>query len=151
MATKKDESKKTVTIKVGDAVSVYNTMKGLNIRSLKKEDMFSVLRAANALKPVAESFSGFLKDAQDRLKPEGFDRIVEKSRNFDALPDDEKKEVNKAAQAYQKDVDDCVKTELDKETEVAQFARLSEDAIAGIASSNDLDVASIMLLQEVVG
>lgn len=152
MAKTKNDNRK-VTVKTGDAVSVYKivTAKGFSIRSLKKEDMFAVLRAANSLKPVAESFQGFLKDAQERLKPEDFDALMEKAERFDTLAADEKREVNKAVQAYNKDVDDCVKTELEKDTEVEAFARLSEDAIAGIASSNDLDVAALMLLQDTVG
>ncbi len=140
------------SVKTSDAVSVYNVLKSLKIAKMAKEDQFAVLRAARALKPVATGFDDFVKDAQERLKPEGFDEIVEKSQRFDSLTDDEKREVNTVAAAYQKDVDDCVKPELDSDKEIDSFTPLSEDAIAAIATGNEhLDVQTLMLLQDICG
>lgn len=147
---KKETERKTV--RTGDAVAAYNTLKGLRIMKLDKGDMFAVLRAANTLKPVAESFDGFLRDARERLKPEGWDSVSERIARFDTLPDEEKRELNRIAQAYQNDVDECVRTEMDKEADITGIARISEDALATIASDNDsLDVQSLMLLQSVCG
>jgi len=149
MATK---TKETTTVKVSDAVAVYNTLASLKVTKLKKEDMFLVLRAANALKPVATAFEGFVKDAQERLKPEGWDAITEKNNKFKELSDTEKAEVNKAIAAYNKDVTDCVQTELDREAKINSFTHLGEEAIGDIVAANDsLDVAAIMRLQSVIG
>ena len=151
---KKTEKKQagTKTVKTSDAVAVYNAIKGLRIMKLEKGDMFAVLRTANALKPVAAAFEDFVKDAQERLKPEGFDSVVEKSQRFDSLTEDEKREVNRVAQAYQKDVDECVREELERDREVAGLATITDDALATIASDNDsLDVQTLVLIQQVCG
>ena len=144
----KTEDKKTVKVKTSDAVAVYNILRKLNIARLKKEDAFVVLRAANRLKPAASAFEEFVKDAQERLKPEGWD---ERSQKFDSLPDAEKAEFNKAASAYQKDVEECVKTELEKEIEI-ETALLGEEGLADIIASNDkLNVEAIMLIEDTIG
>lgn len=140
------------SVKVQDALAVYNTLKGLKIAKLDREGQFAVLRAARALKAVATGFEDFAKDAQERLKPEGFDKVVEKSQRFDTLTDDEKRAVNAAAAAYQRDVDECVRPELESVKEVDGFAPLSEDTVAAIASSNEqLDVQTLMLIEDVCG
>lgn len=149
MSEKMNEKK---SVKTQDALSVYNVLKSLKIAKLSKADQFAVLRAARALKPVAIGFEDFVKDAQERLKPEGFDSVVEKSQRFDTLSDEEKRAVNEAIGAYQKDVDECVKPELESVKEVDAFEPLSEEALSGIASANEhLDVQTLMLIEDVCG
>ena len=133
-------------------MSVYNVLKGLKISRLAKDDQFAVLRAARALKPVATGFEDFVRDAQERLQPEGFARMEGKRERFATLPDDEKRELNKFYMSYQKDVDDCVLPELESEKEVDSFTPLSEEALSGIALANEnLDVQTLMLIEDVCG
>lgn len=148
---KKENKTQNTIIKVSDAVRAYNTLKDLNIMKLKKEDMFTVLKAANALKPVTKAFEDFAKDVQERLKPEGFAEITEKAQKFDTLSDDEKREVNKIYADYNKTVNDCLIEEQEKEKEVEQYKHLSQDALGELIASNDkLTVETILLLQTVL-
>lgn len=145
-ATAAQNGKKTM--RVGDIVNAYNVLKTLKIAKLPREDQFAVLRASRALKPVATAFDDFVNDARERLKPEDFDSIVEKSQRFDSLPEEEKVRVNMAARAYQNDVDECVREEYEKAVDVDAFDSLSEEAISGIATGNDtLDVQTLLLLE----
>lgn len=145
-------AEKKKTIKTADAVSVYNVLKGLHISKLVKEDQFAVLRAARALKPIAVAFEDFVKDAQGRLKPENFAKMEERRERFETLSDDEKRELNRFYLSYQKDVDDCVRPELESEKEIDVFSPLSEEALSGIASANEnLDVQTLMLIEDVCG
>lgn len=140
------------TIKTADAVSVYNILKGLKISKLKKEEQFAVLRSARALKPIAMAFEDFVKDAQERLKPENFAKMEERRERFGELTDDEKRELNMFYMNYQKDIDDCIRPELESEKEIDSFAPLSEEALSGIASANEnLDVQTLMLIEDVCG
>ncbi len=136
-------------VKTSDAVAVYNTIKALRIGTLPKEDRFSILRAAKALRTVATSFDDFLKDAQERLKPEGFDALADKARAFDTLTDQEKAEVNRRLGDYQKDVDDCVKGELEREVEIEALPAIAEETLSEIAAANTgLDVQTLMLMED---
>lgn len=144
--------KEVKTMKTSEVVGVYNVLKSLKISKLKKEDQFAVIRAARALKPVATAFDDFIKDAQERLRPVGFDAVDEKRGRFEHLTAAEKEEVTAAVHSYNKDVNDCVQTEADREVEVGDFTRVSDDVIAGLVAGNEgLDIETVMILQDVIG
>lgn len=144
--------KEVKTMKTSEIVGVYNVLKSLKISKLKKEDQFAVIRAARALKPVATAFDDFIKDAQERLRPAGFDAVDEKRGRFEQLTAAEKEEVTAAVHSYNKDVNDCVQTEADREVEVGDFTRVSDDVIAGLVAGNEgLDIETVMILQDVIG
>lgn len=145
-------AKKMTALKKADVVDAYRALSTLKIGEFeKKEDMFIILNAANALKPVAKAFDDFVEDVQKRLKPEGFDAIQEKSQRFDKLSDDEKREVNKVLQAYQKDVNDCVKDDLQKEVLASEFKHLSEASFVELIKMNKtLELQTLMVLQTII-
>lgn len=145
---KKAEKTAKKTMKTSEAVSLYNILRGLKIGKLPKEGQFRVIRAARAMKPAATAFEDFVADARERLKPEGFDAALEKRRDFDNLSEEEKREINETVSKFNKDIDDCVHVELDKAVEVDPVEPLGEDALALLAEANDLDVQTVMLLEE---
>ena len=147
---KKTENKtEKKTMKTSEVVSLYNVLKGLKIGKLPKEGQFKVLRAAKAFKPIATAFEDFLSDVRERLKPEEFDAVVEKSQRFNELTDPEKIEVNDAIGKYNKTVEECVKTELDKMIEVDKVELFGEDNLAILAEVNDLDVQTVLMLENI--
>ena len=135
-------------IKTSQAVSLYNVLKGLKIGKLPKEGQFRVLRAAKAFKPAATAFEDFLSDVRERLKPEGFDALIEKSQRFKTLPEEEKATVNEALGKYNRDIDECVKSELDKEVEADTVESIGDEALALLAEANDLDVQTMLMLED---
>ena len=158
MKEKKEKAPKgKVAVKADTAIAAYGLLTtpktqerdGMKLSGLDTKDIFTVLRAANALKPVAVAFEDFRKDAQERLKPEGWDGKVER---FAEATDEEKAEINRAAMEYNDRVNGCVATELEKEKEVDAYERLSEEAFGKLVRDNGhlLDVRSILLLQEVL-
>lgn len=139
-------------MKTSEVVGIYNVLKSLKISKLKKEDQFTVIRAARALKPVATAFNDFIKDAQEKLRPGGFDAIEEKRAHFEQLTAAEKEEVAAAVNAYNKDINDCVQSEADREVDIDSFTRVSDDVISCLVTENtDLDIETVMLLQDVIG
>ena len=160
MKEKKDKTAKAAvktTVKADTAIAAYRLLTtpktqerdGMRLSGLDTQDIFTVLRAANALKPVAVAFEDFQKDAQERLKPEGWD---DKAARFAEATDEEKAEINREAMEYNDRVNECVATELDREKEIDSYGRLSEEAFGKLVKDNGhlLDVRSIMLLQEVL-
>ncbi len=160
MKEKKDKTAKAAvktTVKADTAIAAYGLLTtpktqerdGMKLSGLDTKDIFTVLRAVNTLKPVAVAFEDFRKDAQERLKPEGWD---EKVQQFAKASDDEKAEINRAAIEYNDRVNECVATELEKEKEIDFYERLGEEAFGKLVKDNGhlLDVRSIMLLQEVL-
>lgn len=136
------------TVKTQDVVNGYAILKTVKIGKLDKADQFKVIRNARALKPVATAFDDFVTDARERLKPEGFDEIIEKSQRFKTLSDEERADVNVAIMKHNKEVEDCVRAEAEKEVEIEMPETLSEAALSGIVTENNLDVQSMMLLMD---
>lgn len=166
MKEKEKKEKKTtgkVAVNTGKAVRAYAILtsqkteqrEGFKLTAdLDTQDIFKVLRATNALKPVATAFTDFQKDAQERLKPEGWDdETMPKIQKFKELSDEEKIAVNKTIGDYNGKVAECVSTEADKDKETDAYEHLSEEAFATLVKGNQhlLDLNDIMLLQEMIG
>lgn len=145
----KKESKaqgKGKTIKVSDAVTAFRLINPAKLTKMESEERFAVILATRQLKKSATDFDELVKDAQEKLKPaEGFDKIVGKVQGRKELTPSEQETLNK----YNKDVSDCVQTELDKEVEL-DFKPLSEDAFGRFVESNDFSVSEIMLISDVL-
>lgn len=135
--------KKTTTEK---AVVAYRVLNNAKIGKMKDGDKFNVVKIMKELKPVATGYDDFIKDAADKLKPEGIEEIQSKVQGGNPLDNDEKAIWEK----YNSDVAKCVQDELAKEVEFT-FVPLSEEGFKGLLSSNDFAMAEIMALDEVIG
>lgn len=134
---------KKTTEQIVAAFRLINTAK---ISKMEDTEKFALIKAVKHLKKVGTDFDDFLKDAQERLKPEDFDKIAAKYQSKDELTADETAALNK----YNKDVNECVQGELDKEVEL-DFEPLSEEALGRFIASNDFTVAEIMTISDVIG
>lgn len=135
--------KKTTTEK---AVVAYRILNNAKLGKMKDEDKFLVVRAMKQLRPVATDYDDFIKDAAERLKPEGIEAIQEKVQSNATLSEEERKVWEK----YNQDVTKCVQDELAKEKEFT-FEALGDEGLKGLLASNDFAVAEIMALDEVIG
>lgn len=160
MKEKKENAPKgKVRIKADKIIRAYRLLnterneqtgkEGFKLSGLEAKDLFVVIRALDALKPVVEKFDGFVKDAQKKLKPEGWD---EKAQRYQEASKEEKAEIDKAAMEYSGRVNECVSTELEKEKEIETYEHLSEEAFGKMVNDNGhiLEVPAIMLLREIL-
>lgn len=146
------ETKKKI-VKTLDAINVYSILAAVDMSKLKdtaKEDKYAVLRICRVLEPIAQDMENFEKKARERLKPEGFDEVVEKSQRFDSLSNEEKIKVNKAANDYLIKVKECIQPENDKEREI-EIDTLSQDALIAIGEAAGLNARTLMLIEDICG
>lgn len=132
--------------KTDNVVAAFRLINTAKISKMEDSEKFALIKAVKHLKKVGTDFEDFLKDAQERLKPENFDKIAAKYQSKEELTADEMATLNK----YNKDVADCVQGELDKEVEL-DFEPLSEEALGRFIASNDFTVAEIMNISDVIG
>lgn len=147
------------TIKAQDAAEAYRLLtapagqgKGaFSLQGLDKDGIFAVLRAANALKPVATALEDFIKDARERLRPADWEEVVAKAKAYDTLPDAEKAALNGKVADYERMVAECVEEEAAKEHEV-EMEPLSDEAFAAVVSANShiVGLNEAMLLQSLL-
>lgn len=132
--------------KTDNVVAAFRLINTAKISKMEDSEKFALIKAVKHLKKVGTDFEDFLKDAQERLKPENFDKIAAKYQSKEELTADEMATLNK----YNKDVADCVQGELDKEVEL-DFEPLPEEALGRFIASNDFTVAEIMNISDVIG
>ena len=146
MKENKENAQKGKAVKVNDAVTAFRHINPAKLTKMETQERFAVILATRQLKKVDADFQDLLKDAQEKLKPEGFDAIVEKVQGKKELTASEQDALNK----YNQDVSDCVKSELDKEVEL-DFAPLGKEAIEHFIESNDFSVDQIIAIMDVLG
>lgn len=132
--------------KTDNVVAAFRLINTAKISKMEDTEKFDFIKTVKHLKKVGTDFDDFLKDAQERLKPENFDKIAAKYQSKEELTADEMATLNK----YNKDVADCVQGELDKEVEL-DFEPLSEEALGRFIASNDFTVADIITISDVIG
>lgn len=65
------------------------------------------------------------------------------------MTEEEKREVNANMEAYNADVARCIGEEASREQEL-EFEPLTEEAFGRLLDSNDLDISTIIVLQDVL-
>lgn len=136
MATKRTES----------IVAAFRIINNAKISKMEDAEKFALIKAVRHLKKVNNEFDEFLKDAQNRLKPEGFDAIAAKYQNKEELTAEE----NAILSKYNTDVSECVKEELEKDVELP-FTPLSEESLGRFIASNDFSVSEVLMVSDVIG
>ena len=142
-------------MKTIDIVKAYRIINDAKLTKMEDADKFKVIKATRQLKPVAASFDEFVKEAQERLKPEGWDDMQKKARQWQedgdksALTAEERREINRYFMNYNAKVEECVKDEAEKEPELT-YERLSEEAFGKFIASNDYDVRTIIELENIL-
>lgn len=158
MKEKKENAQKgKVTIKTVDALSAYNLLnqhneqgkQGFKLSGLETEDIFKVLYAVKALKPVAVAYTEFEKDVRKQFEPEDWN---ERRSRYNELSDEEKGAMNKEFVEIETKVQECLAKEREKEREIEAYERLGKEAFGKLIKSNDHveEVAVNMLLMEVL-
>ena len=134
-------------MKLGDMVFAFRLLNGAKLSKMDDADKFKVIKATRAFRTTAKEFDDFLKDAQEKLKPENFEEMQESAKNMKDLSEEDKARLNAFFSDYQKKIELCIEEETKKEVETV-FEKLSEDAFAKLVSSNDFTVNDIMVLQD---
>lgn len=105
-------------------VSAYKVLGEAKVTKLEEGEVIKVVKARKAMRPIADDFDAFLKDCQEKFKPEDWDAVQEKAAQWQkegentTLTEAERVEVNKAIIGYQQKIDNAVKDELAREVEL---------------------------------
>lgn len=129
-------------MKVKLIVEAYKLLGNAKTTNLDDVDKSKILKARKSMRPIADEFEAFLKDAQEMFKPEGWEETQKKLAQWQqegektTLSEEERIAINKALIGYQSAIDKAVKAELDKEVEI-EIEKLSEGSDIKLMSAND--------------
>ena len=149
------------TVKTREILAVYNIIGQAKYTKMEDADKVRAWKIARALKPKATKFDEDVKDAQEKLKPEGdFDERLKKAIEFERLKnakEDASKVMSEAEyadfikeyKAYEKTVNEAVEEFGDKDVEV-EFEPLSEEAFGRLMASNEWTMQQASLVGDFV-
>lgn len=131
--------------KVKEVVSAYKVLGDAKVVKLDEAEVIKVVKARKAMRPIADDYEAFLKDCQEKFKPEGWDEIKKKLQQWQqegentTLTEAERIELNKAVIGYQKKIDAALKDELKREVEL-NIEPLKEESATKMLVENGWEV-----------
>lgn len=147
-------------MKTKQVVEVYNTLNSAKLSKMDDKDKFLVIKAMRQLKPISISYEEDMKDAQEKLKDDNFEKMQNRAKEWEEkhgkqslmqdLSAEDVKElnnINKYFEDYQSKVKGYFEEEGGKDNELT-YEKLSEEAFGKLIASNDFDVKTIMNLQD---
>lgn len=133
---------------IKNIVSAYKTLGDAKVTKLEESEVIKVVKARKAMRPIADDFDAFLKDCQEKFKPEDWDAVQEKVAQWQkegentTLTEAERVELNKAVIGYQKKVDGAVKDELAREVEL-NIESLKEESATKLLVENGWELKKL--------
>lgn len=124
-------------------------LKKASLGKMKDGENFQVVKALRAIKAAATPAQELIDAANDKLKPESYDKVMEWMNHFSTLTDDQKIEANNIINNYNNKVARCTMEEMKKTVKI-DISPLSEESFGRLVESNDFTVGQIMVLQDVL-
>lgn len=128
--------------------SAYKVLGEAKVTKLEESEVIKVVKARKAMRPIADDFDAFLKDCQEKFKPENWDEVQEKLGKWQqegestTLTEAERIEVNKVVIGYQKSIDAAIKDELAREVEIS-VETLKEDSATKLLVENGWELKKL--------
>lgn len=140
---------------IKNIVSAYKVLGDAKVSKLEESEVIKIVKARKAMRQIAEDYEAFLKDVQEKFKPENWDELQSKIQQWQkegentTLTEKERIDINKALIEYQVKIENAVKEELSKEVEL-DIDKLKEDSSTKLLLENSwelkkLDEIEIML------
>ena len=149
------------TLKTEKVLAAYTVLGSAKYGKLSDDDKIKVFKICIALKPTATKYDEASKEAEMKLKPDGYDERLEKAREYDRVRRDKDADASQLAMGpeefndfmrevnhYQDLVAKALDDEKNKEVEV-EFDPIGEDALLKLMNSNDWTMAAAMAVSEV--
>jgi len=128
------------------AVEVYHILKDVLISGMSVKGQRAILKNLRSLKPLAEDYSAAVQEAQEKMKPEGFEDIQRKANTHNEavkagvqnglLSGEELMIVTTIYTDYNKNFTLYV-NELNEEEKQVDICTLSEEDFGVLISTND--------------
>lgn len=123
-------------------VDAYKALGEAKVTKLEESEVIKVIKARKAMRPIAEEYDEFFKDCQEKFKPEDWDNIQKDLQQWQKLTEARRIELDIILSAYQKTINEAVKDELERETEL-NIAALKEESATKILVENGWSVGKL--------
>lgn len=139
---------------VKQVVDCYNLLEKAKATKSEVADVIKILEARKAMRPTFKEHEDFLKDCQEKFKPDNWDDVQAKVQQWQkegentTLTEAERVEINKALISYQSKINEALKGELEREVEFS-VESLSKEARAKLMVENGWSVFELEIVEVV--
>lgn len=133
-------------MKLKEVVSLYKILGEAKVSNLDESEIIKIVKARKLIRQSAEEYDAFLKDVQEKFKPENFEYIQNALQNWNNIDDQERIEVNKVVRTYELKINAAVAEELEKDVDII-LDKLSEESVTKLLKHNDWKLNKLDELQ----
>ena len=133
-------------MKLKEVVSLYKILGEAKVSNLDESEIIKIVKARKLIRQSAEEYDAFLKDVQEKFKPENFEYIQNALQNWNNIDDQERIEVNKVVRNYELKINAAVAEELEKDVDII-LDKLSEESVTKLLKYNDWKLNKLDELQ----
>lgn len=133
-------------MKLKEVVSLYKILGEAKVSNLDESEIIKIVKARKLIRQIAEEYDAFLKDVQEKFKPENFEYIQNALQNWNSIDDQERIEVNKIVRTYELKINAAVEEELEKDVDIV-LDKLSEESVTKLLKHNDWKLNKLDELQ----
>ena len=141
-------------MKKKEAIEVYKVLNGCKLTGMVSSSKMTVLSNRRKLRPISEAYESDMKEALEKLKPEGFDDIIKKAREHNdsvntggkpIMPAEELKEASSIIEGYNKEVNDFVEKLLDEDAGI-ELDKLDTPNLEKLLDANDIEASQLSII-----
>lgn len=135
-------------IKIKNIVEAYKLLGEAKVTELEEQEVLKIIKARKVMRPIVEEIESFLKDCQEKFKPENWDGLQSKIHQWQqegdktTLSEEERIEINKTIIEYQIKINNAIKEEESRIVEI-NIEKLSEDSIIKLLKHNDWQISKL--------
>lgn len=138
-------------MKKKEAIELYKVLNGCKLTGMVSSSKMTVLNNLRKLRPVSETYETDVKDAIEKMKPEGFDDLMKKAREHNdavnaggkpVMTGAELRDASTVIDGYNKDVNDFVEKMLDEEVDI-NLERLDDPDLEKLLDANDIEASRL--------
>ena len=131
-------------LKAIEIVELYKMLVTAKLPKLNDGSQVKLVRLYNTLKSVVTPLEELEKDAREKLKDENFDNMAAIGQRWtngdDTLTEDDKRNVTEYFNNYAKQINECLKPELEKIHNI-EMPKLSDEAFEQLTVANDFSIS----------
>lgn len=143
-------------MKKKEAIELYRALSQCKLTGLASSQKMVVLNNLRQLRPVSETYDADVREALEKIKPEGFDDIIKKAREHNdsinsgkgpTMPEDEANSAVETINAFNAEVNQFVEGLLNEESGV-EISKLDDTNLEKLIDVNDVPTEQLCVLYE---
>ncbi|UYI97132.1 MAG: hypothetical protein OGM12_04400 [Parabacteroides distasonis] len=141
-------------MKKKEAIELYKVLNGCKLTGMASSSKMIVLNNLRSLRPVSEAYESDVKEAIEKLKPEGFDDLMKKVRGHNdsvntggkpVMSGDELRDASSIIEKYNKEVNDFVEKILDEDAGI-ELNKLDNPDLEKLLDANDIEASQLEII-----